>query len=463
MPRTTLKVLLVLTTLMLGLVMLAPQPAAAQENSLCGLLLGDSWNTVLAISPTWSMVIRPMDVDDMLALGNVPLESYVRIYNPIFTSGDSMNGVIEGFSRLEIVPGCEAAQPTATLPPTRVPTRTATPKPVVTSYGCNNSAEKAPECGCGVYAALQTFGGTISSRLGKVYKNAALMADQAYWNEGYLQYPQNSVWRYQTDFALAEDVLIFQSNAAYYRIQSNGQPGPKQTAPTGFGHAGVIRSASHVSKTIDKKAVPGWEITLRSANWGCYTGNQTFKDGTCENVSDVKIFVPDSSAISFWRRVSSPRFASLYSAAGQQVLKPVKNEAGSLIQGTTDAGLQINKLYTQQVYNRFTTQAWALVQLPQTDPILKTNYYRIVSLNSGKCLDVSGGSSQNGTSVILWDCHAGDNQKWLLIPMFGSYQIQSKSSGKLLTFISQQSPALVIWEASGNNTQLWTIKDFVLK
>lgn len=458
MSRAILKSILILTALLIALAGLSPRPAAAQENSLCGLLLGDSWNTVLAISPTWSIVIRPMDLDDMLELDKVPLETTIRIYDPVFTSGNSMNGVIEGFSRLEVVSNCEAAQPTATPPPARLPTRTPTAKPVATSYGCNNSAEKAPECGCGVYAALQSLGGTVTSRLGKSYFKAALMADQAYWNEGYLQYPQNTVWRYQTDFALAEDVLILQPGAEFRVLQANGQPGPLQKT-VDFGHAGIIRSASHVSKTIDKKPVPGWEVTLRSANWGCYTGNKTFTDGTCANVSDVKIFVPDSSAASFWHRVSAPRFASLYSTAGQQVLKPVKNEAGSLIQGTAETSLQISKLYTQQVYNRFTTQAWALVQLPQTDPYLKTNYYRIVSLNSGKCLDVSGGSSQNGTSVILWDCHSGDNQKWLLIPQYGGYQIQSKSSGKLLTFISQQSPSLVIWEASGGNTQLWTIKD----
>uniref|UniRef100_UPI001AD837C6 acyltransferase domain-containing protein n=1 Tax=Streptomyces capitiformicae TaxID=2014920 RepID=UPI001AD837C6 len=33
---------------------------------------------------------------------------------------------------------------------------------------------------------------------------------------------------------------------------------------------------------------------------------------------------------------------------------------------------------------------------------------------SGKCLDVSGANSSDGTLVHLWSCHGGANQKWTL-------------------------------------------------
>jgi hypothetical protein len=33
---------------------------------------------------------------------------------------------------------------------------------------------------------------------------------------------------------------------------------------------------------------------------------------------------------------------------------------------------------------------------------------------SGRCLDASGGSSANGTRLIIFDCHAGANQRWQL-------------------------------------------------
>ncbi|GHH52727.1 hypothetical protein GCM10018773_53220 [Streptomyces candidus] len=33
---------------------------------------------------------------------------------------------------------------------------------------------------------------------------------------------------------------------------------------------------------------------------------------------------------------------------------------------------------------------------------------------TGKCLDASGGTWNDGTPVHLWTCHTGPNQKWTL-------------------------------------------------
>ncbi|GAB7105382.1 hypothetical protein JCM4814A_36960 [Streptomyces phaeofaciens JCM 4814] len=38
--------------------------------------------------------------------------------------------------------------------------------------------------------------------------------------------------------------------------------------------------------------------------------------------------------------------------------------------------------------------------------------YTLVNRNSGKCLDLSGGSTANGTNVFQWSCTGGTNQKW---------------------------------------------------
>jgi hypothetical protein len=35
-------------------------------------------------------------------------------------------------------------------------------------------------------------------------------------------------------------------------------------------------------------------------------------------------------------------------------------------------------------------------------------------VNAGKCLDANGGSSANGTQLIIWSCHGGTNQRWTL-------------------------------------------------
>ncbi|OLF15034.1 glycosyl hydrolase [Actinophytocola xanthii] len=35
-------------------------------------------------------------------------------------------------------------------------------------------------------------------------------------------------------------------------------------------------------------------------------------------------------------------------------------------------------------------------------------------VNAGKCLDANGGSTANGTQLIIWTCHGGTNQRWTL-------------------------------------------------
>lgn len=38
--------------------------------------------------------------------------------------------------------------------------------------------------------------------------------------------------------------------------------------------------------------------------------------------------------------------------------------------------------------------------------------YTLVNRNSGKCLDVNGGNTADGTNIFQWTCTGGSNQKW---------------------------------------------------
>jgi hypothetical protein len=38
----------------------------------------------------------------------------------------------------------------------------------------------------------------------------------------------------------------------------------------------------------------------------------------------------------------------------------------------------------------------------------------LVNPQSGRCLDANGGSSADGTQLIVWTCHGGTNQRWTL-------------------------------------------------
>ncbi|WDV55423.1 family 43 glycosylhydrolase [Streptomyces coeruleorubidus] len=49
---------------------------------------------------------------------------------------------------------------------------------------------------------------------------------------------------------------------------------------------------------------------------------------------------------------------------------------------------------------------------PSGETAAKPTAYTLVNRNSGKCLDVAGGSSADGTNVHQWSCNGGANQRW---------------------------------------------------
>ena len=41
--------------------------------------------------------------------------------------------------------------------------------------------------------------------------------------------------------------------------------------------------------------------------------------------------------------------------------------------------------------------------------------YALVAKNSGKCWDIAGANQSQGTKLQQWDCHYGDNQRFLFV------------------------------------------------
>lgn len=56
-------------------------------------------------------------------------------------------------------------------------------------------------------------------------------------------------------------------------------------------------------------------------------------------------------------------------------------------------------------------------------------YYAFVNVNSGKCLDVPGGSTAWGVELQQWSCWGGDMQQWALISVGDSVAIRNLKSG----------------------------------
>jgi hypothetical protein len=58
-----------------------------------------------------------------------------------------------------------------------------------------------------------------------------------------------------------------------------------------------------------------------------------------------------------------------------------------------------------------TPEKW---RLDVTSTINGVNYYEVVNMNSGKCLDVPNGSTDRGVELQQWTCWSGDMQQWAL-------------------------------------------------
>ena len=89
-------------------------------------------------------------------------------------------------------------------------------------------------------------------------------------------------------------------------------------------------------------------------------------------------------------------------------------------------------------------------------------FVEIVSRNSGKCLDISGASTDAGASAIQWACHGGANQQWRLEPAGGgAFRIIARHSGQALdvygALVDDLAP-IIQWPVHGGDNQVWTLE-----
>ncbi len=74
----------------------------------------------------------------------------------------------------------------------------------------------------------------------------------------------------------------------------------------------------------------------------------------------------------------------------------------------------------------------------------------------GKCLDVTGNSTANGARVQLWSCTGGANQKWTVS---AAHDIVNSQADKCLDVTDNNSAngtPTQIWTCSGGANQKWT-------
>ncbi|CAM3834539.1 RICIN domain-containing protein [Kibdelosporangium persicum] len=73
----------------------------------------------------------------------------------------------------------------------------------------------------------------------------------------------------------------------------------------------------------------------------------------------------------------------------------------------------------------------------------------------GKCLDVSGGGTANGTVVQLWDCNGTGAQQWAISGANDIVNIQANKCLDVTGNNSANGTRLQIWECTGAANQKW--------
>ena len=87
---------------------------------------------------------------------------------------------------------------------------------------------------------------------------------------------------------------------------------------------------------------------------------------------------------------------------------------------------------------------------------------RLVSRQSGKCLDVRGESRDDGAPVIQWQCHGGANQQWRLEAVGTGYRFVARHSGKCLDVAGSSTDdgiAIIQWQCHGGANQTWLVRE----
>jgi hypothetical protein len=126
-----------------------------------------------------------------------------------------------------------------------------------------------------------------------------------------------------------------------------------------------------------------------------------------------------------------------------------------VVAGSQDNGAPIQQYTTHNGPD----QRWNLFPTAGID---KPTFASVVSVNSGKALDVPNGSHDAGTLIQQYDFHGGPNQRWNFIPAANgqSVQLQNDASGLVLDVINgSTAPGAGIQQYSshGGPNQQWRI------
>ncbi|NUR29065.1 MAG: family 43 glycosylhydrolase [Catenulispora sp.] len=170
--------------------------------------------------------------------------------------------------------------------------------------------------------------------------------------------------------------------------------------------------------------------------------------GTTANVGWQNSWSLDTSA-GTWSGTSNPASGSTHYLTNANSSQVMDVSGGSTANGGT---------IVQQGNRGAASQQWTLHQVAG-------NVYTVTNGNSGLCLDVPNRSTTAGTQLVQWTCNGGTNQQWALDPVGSytsagntSYELTNLNSG-LVADVSGGSTAqgaqVIQWATNGQANQTW--------
>jgi len=90
------------------------------------------------------------------------------------------------------------------------------------------------------------------------------------------------------------------------------------------------------------------------------------------------------------------------------------------------------------------------------------DWVHVINANSGRCLDVRGGQTQEGIELIQWGCHADSNMEWRFEPVGDStFRLRNRKSRKCVAPEADSADEYVglrQYECSDTESQQWRLE-----
>ncbi len=95
------------------------------------------------------------------------------------------------------------------------------------------------------------------------------------------------------------------------------------------------------------------------------------------------------------------------------------------------------------------------------EDINENGFYNILNKFSNKNIDIANESKEDGGKIVQWEPHTKDNQKFALLTISGNkYNIISKNSSKLFDVTGQSkedSIPIIQWVSNGQQNQIFEL------